>query len=60
MELIATVDWLINHEGVTATRQAIKEALPRWPGGAGAGARKLKLFDDRLLNIALERVASAA
>jgi len=60
MELLATVHWLIDHEGVPATRQAIKEVLPRWPGGAGAGARKLRLFDDRLLDLALGRVVPAA
>ena len=57
MELLATVHWLLNNEKVPATRQAIKAALPQWPGGAGAGARKLKLFDDRLLDLALQRLA---
>jgi O-acetyl-ADP-ribose deacetylase (regulator of RNase III) len=60
MELLATVHWLIKHEGVGAGRKAVKEALPRWPGGTGAGARKLKLFDDRLLDLALERVTTRA
>ncbi len=60
MELLATVHWLLNDEKVAASRQAIKAALPKWPGGAGAGARKLKLFDDRLLDLALTRLAPNA
>jgi O-acetyl-ADP-ribose deacetylase (regulator of RNase III) len=58
MELLATVHWMTKQEGVAATRHAVKEALRRWPGGAGAGVRKLKLFDDRLLDLALARVTA--
>ena len=37
-----------------ATRS--KDELRRWPGTPDAGARKLKLFEDRLLNLALVRL----
>jgi hypothetical protein len=56
MELLATVDWLIDNEGVEASVEAIKSALEKWPGGAGS--RKLKLFEDRMISIALERLAT--
>ncbi|NOQ14804.1 MAG: Appr-1-p processing protein [Methyloprofundus sp.] len=57
MELLATVDWLIYKEGCEATLASIKHGLQQWPGGNVAAQRKLKLFDDRLLGFALERLA---
>ena len=60
MELLATVDWLLNRERVAPTVGALRDALRSWPGGPGAGARKLRLFDDRLLGLALERLAPVA
>ena len=59
MELMATVDWLISNEGVVPNLADIKEGLKNWPGGADAGRRKLKLFDDRLICLALERLSQA-
>jgi O-acetyl-ADP-ribose deacetylase (regulator of RNase III) len=56
MELLATVDWLLHKEGTQPTVTALREGLHRWPGGVDAGARKGKLFDDRLLSLALERL----
>lgn len=56
MELLATVDWLLAREGRTADIADIKGGLQVWPGGAGAGDRKLRLFDDRLLKLAIERL----
>jgi len=55
MELLATVDWLLSREGVQPSVEAIREGLLRWPA-AGAGARKSRLFDDRAIGIALERL----
>ena len=57
MELLATVDWLLVHGSVERTVGAIKSALLNWPGGKSAAARKLKLFDDRLLSLALARLS---
>lgn len=56
MELLATVDWLIAREERTASLEEIKDGLRTWPGGAGAGDRKLRLFDDRMLRLAIERL----
>jgi hypothetical protein len=56
LELLATVDWLLHKEAIHPTVTALREGLHRWPGGTDAGARKAKLFDDRLLDVALERL----
>jgi len=58
MELLATVDWLIYKEGCEATLASIKQGLQLWPDGNVAAQRKLKLFDDRLLGFALDRLES--
>lgn len=57
MELLATVDWLLSQEGIAPTVPAVREGLHHWGGGPGAAARKGRLFDDRALSIALERLA---
>jgi O-acetyl-ADP-ribose deacetylase (regulator of RNase III) len=57
MELLATVDWLLTQEGVVPTVPALREGLKRWGGGGRAAERKARLFDDRALSIALERLA---
>ncbi len=59
MELLGTVDWLLHREEIPPRLAHIKNGLKRWRGGAGAGARKLKLFDDRLIALALDRLCSA-
>jgi hypothetical protein len=56
VELPATVDWLLHKEGVEQNMASLQQGLRFWPGGAGAAARKLQLFDERLLALALERV----
>lgn len=60
MELLATVDWLLSQEGIAPTVPAVREGLHHWGGGPGAAARKDRLFDDRALSIALERLAPSA
>lgn len=56
MELLATVDWLLVREGRGTSLEEIKGGLRNWPGGAGAGERKLRLFDDRMLTLAIDRL----
>jgi len=60
MELLATVDWLLAREGVAPTVPALREGLRHWRGGSDAAARKERLFDDRALGIALERLRGFA
>ena len=58
MELLATVDWLIARDGVAPTTGAVLAALRTWPGSPNAAQRKLRLFDERLIQLALERLAT--
>ena len=60
MKLLATVDWLLQRKGTQPNVAAVKEALKAWPGGQQSAERKLKLFDDRLLGLALDRVAGGS
>jgi O-acetyl-ADP-ribose deacetylase (regulator of RNase III) len=60
MELLATVDWLLQQKGTQPNIAAVKDALKSWPGGQESAARKLKLFDDRLLGLALDRLAGGS
>lgn len=57
MELLATVDWLLNREGVNANVADVRAALQHWPAGVRWAKRKDKLFDDSSLEIAIERLA---
>lgn len=58
MELLATVDWLIDKEHIGSDTKSIRRALASWPAGRAAGERKLKLFDERLISMALEQLES--
>lgn len=60
MELLATVDWLVHHVGVKPTIDGIRVGLKTWPGGPEAAERKQKLFDARLIGLALNRLAPTA
>jgi O-acetyl-ADP-ribose deacetylase (regulator of RNase III) len=58
MELLATIDWLVQKDGISADRDSIKTALKTWTGGEKSAERKQKLFEDRLVDLALERLAT--
>ena len=60
MELLATVDWLIEREHCERDVAAIREGLHRWPAGSAAAERKLNLFNDRLISLALDHLAAPA
>ena len=60
MELLATVDWLVRHEGVQPDTKAVQAGLRTWPGGPGSAERKQRLLDDRLIDLALQRLTQAA
>jgi len=57
MELPATVDRLLFEGGCEPSVEALRRGLESWPGGPHAGERKMRLFDDRLLGLALDRLA---
>jgi O-acetyl-ADP-ribose deacetylase (regulator of RNase III) len=57
MELLATVDWLLEREGCEPTVPSIQAGLRRWPASEpSAGERKARLFDERTIGIALDRL----
>lgn len=58
MELLATIDWLLHQDKVKPEHNAIREALRTWTGGAKAAERKNRLFEDRFIDIALDRLKS--
>lgn len=58
LEALATVDWLLVRGGCRPELEEVKRALAAWPGGKDSGARKLKIFDDRILELSLERLAA--
>jgi O-acetyl-ADP-ribose deacetylase (regulator of RNase III) len=56
MELLATVDWIVTEMKHDATLAGVKQGLSKWPGGAVAAKRKQRLFDDRLLRLAIDQL----
>jgi O-acetyl-ADP-ribose deacetylase (regulator of RNase III) len=54
MELLATVDWLVVKMNAEPTAPGIREQLRLWPGGQESAERKLHLFEDRSIDIALD------
>lgn len=60
MELLATVDWLFDQELCSPDVPSVRVALDKWPGGKKAARRKQELFDDRMLSLAIERLAPVA
>jgi hypothetical protein len=59
MELLGTVDWLLSQEKRAATVTAVRAGLAQWPGGRNAAQRKQKLFSDRWLELALQRLTNS-
>ncbi|MCH8267632.1 MAG: macro domain-containing protein [Acidobacteria bacterium] len=60
MELLATVDWLKEREHCGPSVMDIRDGLRHWPAGTAAAERKLKLLDDRLIKLALDRLVSSS
>lgn len=59
MELIATVDWLINKKNVSPNIDDIKKSLHTWFAESGDkqwSERKLRVFEDDALILAIERL----
>jgi uncharacterized phage-associated protein len=57
MELLGTIDWLLDHDKVDPTLGAVKTGLKSWLGGGKAADRKLRLFEDDLIELALARLS---
>lgn len=56
MELLATVDWLIEKEKCEPIIPAIEQGIRNWPAGKKWAGRKAKLFERRAISIALDRL----
>ena len=59
MELLATVDWMVQHDNIEPSIEGVMEGLKSWVGGEMAGQRKLKIFNERLVSIALKQLEAA-
>lgn len=59
MELLATVDWMMQNDMIEPSVEGVMKGLKNWAGGAQAGRRKLKIFDERLVSIALNQLEEA-
>ncbi|MWN05358.1 macro domain-containing protein [Gilliamella sp. Pas-s95] len=60
MELLATVDWVISQTQCKPTLCDVKEQIAHWPAGERWAQRKLRLFSDKHINYALERLQGFA
>ena len=60
LELLATVDWLITRENAIPSVSGVIEGLRKWPAGCEAAQRKLSLFDERMIELALAQLELAA
>lgn len=58
MELLSTVDWLLVKEHCEPTLASVKEGIANWPAGNQWARRKLAVFDDNSLQIAINRLSS--
>lgn len=60
LELLSTIHWLLSKMQVQPTLAGLRNGISRWPGGSGSAARKSKLFDDRIIEMALDKINSFA
>ena len=59
MELLATIDWMMQNDDIEPSVEGVMMSLKNWAGGAQSGQRKLKIFDERLVRIALKQIDAA-
>lgn len=57
MELLSTVDWLLVKGGCQPNVDAILVGMSNWPAGKKSGERKVRLFNQHVIEIALKRLA---
>jgi hypothetical protein len=56
LELLSTVHWLVYKAKLSPTLSSVKAGISRWPGGVDSASRKSKIFDDRLVEMALDKL----
>ena len=59
MELLATVDWLLEEDGVEPTIEGIMDGFNHWIGDKTASQYKLRIFNKRSISIALDQLSKA-
>jgi len=59
MELLATLDWLLGQERCEPRLDSVRAGLDEWPGDRDAARRKQRIFEDRLIELGLERLREA-
>lgn len=59
MELLATVDWVVRCDGQTATVSGVNKGIRSWPGDGSAAKRKERIFETRMVELALDRLKTA-
>ena len=57
MELLSTVGWLLFKESSEPTVEGIQAGLTNWGEGGQAAQRKIRLFDERLIELALKQLS---
>lgn len=56
LELLSTLDWLIYKEEIAPTTSALMEGIAHWPVSQRAAERKSKIFHEKAVDIALNRL----
>lgn len=56
MELLSTVDWLLVQEGCKPDLASVRLGINNWPAGTQWAERKNKLFDDKSIQLAIDRL----
>lgn len=56
MELLTTVDWLMSKQECDSTVESVKRGIEHWEAGSKWANRKLALFHDAQLEMAIERL----
>lgn len=57
MELLASIDWTLQ-QGAAPSTESVRRALALWPTDEDAGSRKLRIFNEQHINVALQRLSS--
>ena len=56
MELLATVDWLVARGRCQVAVASLRQGLAGWPASRAAARRKQRLFGDKMLSVAVDRL----
>lgn len=58
LELLSTVDWLLNEGGCDPEVSSVRRGIEDWPAGQKAAERKQRIFSDDALGVAIEHLKS--